>query len=177
MQSVSRLAVGAAYWLIVHRNIRIKLCCIVQVVFEIPVRIYHEDTDGGGIVYYANYLKFMERARTEYLRSLGFEQDELRQQHNCIFVVTHVDIAYKRPATFNDRLTVSCELLEMRRASFRVRQNIHKTEDTVEGAVNAQCYPGALLTASTVSLACLHSETLAPHRIPAKLSEVLADEH
>lgn len=148
----------------------------MQVVFEIPIRVYHEDTDGGGIVYYANYLKYMERARTEYLRSLGFEQDELKQLHSCIFVVTHVDIEYRRPAIFNDELSAGCELLAMRRASFQVRQNIHKVENNAEaGDGSKQQHAGELLTASTVSLACLHSETLAPHRIPGKLSEVLAN--
>lgn len=175
--------------LIAHPNIRIRICCIVQIGFEIPVRVYHEDTDGGGIVYYANYLKYMERARTEFLRSLGFEQDELKQQHSCIFVVTHVDIDYRHPAKFNDSLSVSCELLEMRRASFRVRQNVyklHRAETGISSVSNEAGYnnsdnsanihaPGALLTASSVSLACLHSETLAPHRIPGTLSEVLAN--
>ncbi len=145
-------------------------------VFEIPVRVYHEDTDGGGIVYYANYLKYMERARTEYLRSLGFEQDDLRQEHGCIFVVTHVDIEYRRPATFNDSLRVSCELLETRRASFRVRQNVQRSEAKQGiGQAEAGSEQGNLLTASTVSLACLNSETLVPQRIPRTLSTALAD--
>lgn len=134
--------------------------------FEIPIRVYHEDTDGGGIVYYANYLRFMERARTEYLRALGFEQDVLQEQHRCMFVVTHVDISYRQPAKFNDALTVSCHLLEQRRASFRVGQEVRN----VAVATSA---PGILLTTSTVSLACLNSDTLAPQRIPDALSEAL----
>lgn len=140
----------------------------MQDLFQIPIRVYHEDTDGGGIVYYANYLKFMERARTEYLRSFGFEQDALRLQHNCIFVVTHVDINYRQPAKFNDELSASCQLLDMRRASFKVSQGVRLA---AEVATNK---PGALLTTSTVSLACLHCDTLAPNRIPGELSEALA---
>jgi len=139
----------------------------VQLSFEIPIRVYHEDTDSGGIVYYANYLKFMERARTEFLRSLGFEQDVLKAEHRCIFVVTHVDIDYRQPASFNQLLSVSCDLLQMRRASFNVDQVVRL--QTTDGA------PGTVLTSSNVSLACLHSETLAPARIPKVLSDVLVD--
>lgn len=150
----------------------------MQDLFQIPIRVYHEDTDGGGIVYYANYLKFMERARTEYLRSLGFEQDALRLQHNCMFVVTHVDISYRQPAKFNDALTATCQLIKMRRASFTVSQDVRLAADATADASAVATAVGSnlqdnLLTASTVSLACLHCDTLAPARIPGALSEAL----
>ena len=75
--------------------------------FVWPVRVYYEDTDSGGVVYYANYLKFMERARTEFLRVHGFEQTDLIRDHGCIFVVRDVQISYLRPAVFNDLLNVT----------------------------------------------------------------------
>ncbi len=71
--------------------------------FTFPVRIYYEDTDSGGVVYYANYLKFMERARTEWLRALGFEQDQLLEQEGVIFAVRSVTVDYNAPARFNDQ--------------------------------------------------------------------------
>lgn len=82
--------------------------------FHWPVRVYYEDTDSGGVVYYANYLKFMERARTEWLRSLGFEQDVLNAQHGIIFAVRSVTVEYLRPARFNDLLSVGVRLGERR---------------------------------------------------------------
>lgn len=153
---------------------------MVQEAFEIPIRVYHEDTDSGGIVYYANYLKFMERARTEYLRSLGFEQDQLKDDHQCLFVVTHVDVSYHQPAIFNEKLTASCELLELRKASFKVRQLVcsapegsaleHENDSANDSAESGM---REKKTSSTVSLACLNSETLAPCRIPESLSRCL----
>src|SRR5215469_10511309 len=75
--------------------------------FTWKVRVYYEDTDLGGVVYHANYLRFMERARTEWLRSLGFEQDNLRDHHGVLFVVVEAEVAFRRPARFNDELAVS----------------------------------------------------------------------
>src|SRR3970040_1078279 len=78
--------------------------------FSWPVRVYYEDTDLGGVVYYANYLKFMERARTEWLRALGFEQTTLAREHGVVFVVSSLTIDYLQPAAFNDELAVTVEL-------------------------------------------------------------------
>lgn len=91
-----------------------------------PVRVYYEDTDSGGVVYYANYLKFMERARTERLRSAGFEQDQLLQDQGILFAVHSVQVDFKRPATFNDALEVSAEISEQRRASLTFFQEIRR---------------------------------------------------
>jgi acyl-CoA thioester hydrolase len=77
--------------------------------FTWPVRVYWEDTDAGGVVYYANYLKFLERARTEWLSALGLEQDRLAEEAGVVFVVRRVEADYLRPARFNDRLGVDCE--------------------------------------------------------------------
>jgi len=123
-----------------------------------PIRIYYEDTDAGGLVYYANYLKFMERARTEWLRALGFEQDLLRREAGIIFVVRAVTIDYLRPARFNDLLEVASKLEELKRVSLVIRQQVH--------------YPGEQekpLCTATTKLACLDVTTLRPRPLPANL--------
>lgn len=84
--------------------------------FNWPVRVYYEDTDSGGVVFYANYLKFMERARTEYLRHFGFEQDILIEQQNIIFAVRSVQLDYISPARFNDQLTVTANIIELKKS-------------------------------------------------------------
>jgi acyl-CoA thioester hydrolase len=89
-----------------------------------PVRVYYEDTDCGGVVYYANYLRFMERARTEWLRALGFEQDVLATQHGVIFAVRSVALDFNRPARFNDLLRVSAGVVERRAASLTFAQEV-----------------------------------------------------
>ncbi len=95
--------------------------------FLLPVRVYYEDTDAGGVVYYANYLKFMERARTEWLRSLGFEQDSLRERSGVLFAVRAVRVDYRRPARFNDALLVSAQVTRVARASLSLAQKVHRT--------------------------------------------------
>ncbi len=90
--------------------------------FSWPIRVYWEDTDAGGIVFYANYLKFFERSRTEWLRSLGIEQQRLRESTGGIFVVTETRVRYHRPARLDDELTVTASLVEKGRASLIIRQ-------------------------------------------------------
>lgn len=131
--------------------------------FCISVRVYHEDTDGGGIVYYANYLRFMERARTEYLRSLGVEQDVLVAEYQRMFVVTHCEIAYRRPAVFNDLLLVNAVPSRWRRASMEFKQVVTRgNEKALEAA-------GEILCEATVQLACLDSESYRPAAMPPQL--------
>ena len=91
--------------------------------FDWPVRVYYEDTDGGGVVYHANYLKFMERARTEWLRSLGFEQTELKSQMRIMFVVRALTLQYLRPANFDDALMVATRLTRTGRSLLQFEQN------------------------------------------------------
>ena len=106
--------------------------------FEFPVRIYWEDTDAGGIVFYANYLKFFERARTEWLRSLGIGQQALRERTGGIFVVSETAIKYHRPAQLDDQLVVTARLLEAGRASITlVQQALSKTEDRKSTRLNS----------------------------------------
>ena len=96
-----------------------------------PVRIYYEDTDSGGVVYYANYLKFMERARTEWLRAAGFEQDELIEKNNVIFAVRSVRIDYLSPARFNEELLVTTTVIKKGKASITVEQTIKRNETVI----------------------------------------------
>ena len=92
--------------------------------FGWPVRVYYEDTDAGGVVYYANYLRFLERARTEWLRALGFEQDALARDAGVIFAVRRVEVDYLKPARFNDALTVHARIAERGRASLVFAQEV-----------------------------------------------------
>ncbi len=131
-------------------------------VFVLPVRVYYEDTDSGGIVYYANYLKFMERARTEFLREMGFEQDSLIQHSKRLFVVKNIAVNYVKPARFNALLDVSAELTGSRPASLSFTQEVRESD--------------SLLCDATLQLACLHSDTMKPARIPSNILEALSIE-
>lgn len=128
-----------------------------------PVRIYYEDTDSGGVVYYANYLKYMERARTEWLRTLGFEQDVLIRNCNVLFVVRAVQIDYLQPARFNDLLHVVTQVIEARQASLVFQQQI----------LNAN---NKLICDGRIKIVCVHADILKPKQIPKKiLAEVVVD--
>jgi acyl-CoA thioester hydrolase len=94
--------------------------------FTWPIRVYYEDTDSGGVVYHSNYLNFMERARTEWLRALGFEQTQLKDQHGLIIVIHSLSMQFKKPAYFNDMLAVHCELSELGRSSLIMQQSISR---------------------------------------------------
>jgi len=120
--------------------------------FEWPVRIYWEDTDAGGIVYYANYLKFMERARTEWLRAAGIEQLPLKEQHGLMFVVVDLEAHYRKPARYGDELRVTCEIAERTRASLTFQQQIFRGDE--------------LLIEGQVRVACLDANNLKPKALP-----------
>jgi len=129
--------------------------------FKWPVRVYYEDTDFGGVVYYANYLKFMERARTEFLRFHGFEQDALIDKQNIIFVVRSVQCDYKSPARFNDELSVTAKIIELKKASMLFEQKI----------VNIN-HPNKILCQGQIRIACLHADSFKPCAIPNLITEV-----
>jgi acyl-CoA thioester hydrolase len=128
--------------------------------FRWPVRVYWEDTDAGGIVYYANYLRFMERARSEWLRALGFEQDILRDEDGVAFVVRRVEVDYLSPARLNDQIDVSVNLHEIGRATLRVGQTLTRG--------------GTELVRAQVALACVDAVRFKPLRIPAPILQALA---
>ena len=123
--------------------------------FEWQVRVYYEDTDNGGVVYYANYLRFMERARTEYLRSLGFEQDRLIRDDDTLFAVRHGEIDSHAPARVNDMLNVSVEIAQLSRASMTVAQRGVRTDDA-----------DPLLCSANIKVACLTASTFSAQPIP-----------
>lgn len=130
--------------------------------FYWPVRVYWEDTDGGGIVYYANYLRFMERARTEWLRSLGIDQSRLAAERALIFTIVEVQITYRRPARLDDELRVSCVAEAQGRASFAFTQEI------LRGGPRAGEGEELIASASTRA-ACLDMKTLKPRPLPEEL--------
>ena len=99
--------------------------------FGWQVRVYYEDTDAGGVVYYANYLKFFERARTEMLRSLGFEQDSLMAEQNIIFVVRSVNVDYLKPARFNEAVEVRTKVIELKKTNLTFEQNMQSSARTI----------------------------------------------
>lgn len=140
------------------------------------VRIYYEDTDSGGVVYYANYLKYMERARTEWLRSLGFEQDQLNDEHGVIFAVRSINVEYKKPARFNDLLQIGAELIERGGASLTFRQDIFCEKKLGENKVSKD-KTEQLLCSGRIRIACLDSEKMSPCPIPEIMITELSREH
>lgn len=132
--------------------------------FTWSVRVYWEDTDAGGIVYYANYLKFMERARTEWLRSFGIEQEMLKEQHGLMFVVVDVEAHFRRPARYGELLQVTVRPAEPGRASLTFEQRIYR------GTAQSE---SELLLDSKVRVASLDAVKLKPRPLPqAVLQEI-----
>jgi acyl-CoA thioester hydrolase len=127
--------------------------------FSWPIRVYYEDTDAGGVVFYANYLKFFERARTEMLRSFGFEQDRLIADENVIFVVRSVQVDYLKPARFNELIVASAKIIENKKTSLIFEQVITRQQDVL-------CH-------ATIRIACLDAKTMKPKLIPVAISEQL----
>ncbi len=135
-------------------------------VFSWPIRVYWEDTDAGGIVFYANYLKYFERARTEWLRELGLEQRELQQTTGCIFVVSEASIKYLRPSRLDDRLLVTAQLCDMGRSSFTIRQEALLQEQAGKES-------NGLLCSGSVRIGWISQQTMKPARIPTLIQEAL----
>lgn len=129
-----------------------------------PVRVYYEDTDAAGVVYHANYLKFFERARTERLRDLGFEQDQIRAAYGVIFAVRSARVDYLKAARFNESLAVSAELAELKRASLVFEQEIRRGGPE-----------GGPLCRASFRVACLTAGELRPAAIPDPLLERFKD--
>lgn len=130
------------------------------VVFRLPVRVYWEDTDAGGIVFYANYLKYFERARTEWLRACGVAQQALRETAGLIFVVTEARLRYRAPARLDDALDVSVALGHQGTASLWILQQVH-------------C-GSRLLVDGEVRVGCVADGTFQPRRIPSDVAQRLA---
>lgn len=126
--------------------------------FEWPVRVYYEDTDAQGVVYYANYFRFLERARTEWLRSLGVDMVALMNQERRIFVVAEVQSRFLAPARLSDELIVTARLSKLTRVSFDIEQNIYRGSPD-----------GHPLIEASVKAAYLDADTMRPKRIPPTL--------
>lgn len=148
------------------RGVRPRLILGKRFVSEFlwPVRVYYEDTDTGGVVYYANYLKFMERARTEWLRRLGIEQDELLREEKVIFAVRSVSLDFLKPAVFNDLLLVSARIVQRRGASLTFEQAVYRDGRQSE-----------TLCTGRVRVACLHADNLRPRPLPTRLVAEIPD--
>jgi acyl-CoA thioester hydrolase len=132
-----------------------------RVLFRWTVRVYWEDTDAGGIVFYANYLRFFERARTEWLRSLGVHQQALREREGTIFVVADTAVRYHAPARLDDRIDITVAVLTRGSASLRLRQQAWRG--------------GTLLAEGHIRIGCVDHGTLRPCRIPSLIQLALED--
>ncbi len=128
--------------------------------FEIGLRIYWEDTDAGGVVFYANYLKFFERARTEWLRALGHGQERLRIDGGAMFVVSETSVRYRRPARLDDLLRITVRLIQVTRTSITLAQQAWRDD--------------ALLTEGSIRIVCVEAGTFQPRRIPIVITAALA---
>jgi acyl-CoA thioester hydrolase len=130
-----------------------------RIIFEWNTRVYFEDTDSGGVVYHANYLKFMERARTEWLRSLGLDQIKLKQEDKVMFVVRKIDIQYKIPARFNDELLIQTDCVKNTDYSIILKQNILRDEQ--------------IITEGKVEIVCINSDFFKPVRISKMVKQLM----
>lgn len=131
-------------------------------VFTWNIRVYYEDTDTGGVVFYANYLKFFERARTEWLRSIGFEQQKLAVVDKTIFVVRNTAVDYMRPAKLDDQLRITVQIEKIGRASVAFMQEAWRLEDTP-----------VLLARGAITIACVNSESFRPQSIPSEMLHLM----
>ena len=120
--------------------------------FSVPIRVYWEDTDAAGIVFYANYLKYFERARSDWLRSLGVGQEALRRDSRVAFVVSASSLRYRRPARLDDVVDVSVEVVHLGQASLEIAQEARRAEE--------------LLAEGTIRIGCVDLGTFRPCRIP-----------
>jgi acyl-CoA thioester hydrolase len=127
--------------------------------FTWPVRVYYEDTDSGGVVYYANYLKFFERARTEWLRNFGLNQDKLAQEEGLIFVVRRAELEFERPARLDDLLELTVEPLKLARVYVQLAQEARRGAE--------------VLARAEIQVACLNRHNFKPAAIPQFLRDVL----
>lgn len=133
--------------------------------FTHSVRVYWEDTDAGGVVFYANYLKFFERARTEWLRALGVGQQALRETTGAIFVVSDTALRYLAPARLDDLLTVTVQAVETGRVSMTLQQQVWRH--------NADAAPPLLLCEGSIRIGCVDAQTLRPRRFPEPITQAL----
>ena len=138
--------------------------------FKIPIRVYYEDTDAGGVVYHSNYINFFERARTEWLRSLGFEQDQLVSEHQFVFVVKSLNCEYLRPAIFNDELFVTADIIALRKISVVFKQQVLRASKPEEKSKHGDY---VVLAEGDVTVVAVDSNKFKPKRLPSFLLDKL----
>jgi len=136
--------------------------------FTWPVRVYWEDTDAGGIVYYANYLRFMERARTEWLRSRGIEQAQLQREQGLVFVVVNAESHFQRPARYGDLLQVTCEIEKWTKVSLMFKQDVMRAND--------DSHEMELLVTGRVRVACVDAAKFRPRALPESVVREMNEE-
>jgi acyl-CoA thioester hydrolase len=136
--------------------------------FSWPARVYWEDTDGGAIVYYANYLRFLERSRTEWLRARGYSQQKLAREPGILFTVVSLQVDYKAPARLDDELQITCEPRAEGLASLRFAQRIYRSGDAAPGT--------GLLLEADLRVACVDARSMKPKRLPQFLLDAVASE-
>lgn len=129
--------------------------------FSWRIRVYWEDTDAGGVVYHAGYLRFLERARSEWMRAVGMGQDALRRSHGVVFVVRELTIAYDKPARLDDELDATVRVMRLRAASIDIAQDVLRVAE------------GVTLTRARVRVACVDAQTFAPCRIPPPIAALI----
>lgn len=127
--------------------------------FSFPIRVYYEDTDAGGIVYYANYLKYAERARTEYLRHFGLDQKDMLKEKGIGFVVRDCHISYKSPAKLDDALNITCRVAELKSVSLKMEQKLYRGD--------------TILAEIEITLVFLSLATMRPTKIPEEIIKIL----
>lgn len=127
--------------------------------FSFPIRVYYEDTDAGGIVYYANYLKYAERARTEFLRHLGINQEDMLKKEGKGFVVRDCNISYKSPAKLDDALDITCKVTEIKGVSLKMEQKLYRGEN--------------ILCEIVITLVFLSLENMRPSKISSEIISLL----
>ena len=136
--------------------------------FTWPIRVYWEDTDAGGIVYYANYLRFMERARTEWLRSRGIEQAQLQREQGLVFVVVNAESHFQRPARYGDLLQVTCEIEKWTKVSLMFKQDVMRAND--------DSHEMELLVTGRVRVACVDAAKFRPRALPESVVREMNEE-
>jgi acyl-CoA thioester hydrolase len=150
-------------------------------VFHWPIRVYWEDTDAGGIVFYANYLKFFERARTEWLRHLGLGQQALRDQTGGVFVVSNAQLDFRRPARLDDQLVIHTQLVELGRASLLIHQQAHAMPQSSSNSPasshtsndTSDQTPDTLLCDGHIRVGWVQADSLKTQRIPQNIVQLL----
>ncbi len=144
--------------------------CSTHQSFILPIRVYYEDTDAGGVVYHSNYINFFERARTEWLRQLGYELDILAQNEQLIFVVRAISCDYLRPAVFNDELFVSAEIIELGKTSIVFQQKVMRTRKDTDKNNSDNC---VILAQGQVTVVSVDAVKFRPKRLPTTILETI----